>query len=150
MKVSGIRGTLDVLVLKALSWTPLHAFEIIAWLGEQSDGRLDVDGPALIQALHRMEEKKLVAGEWGTRKNSRRARADADAELDAFIDAQTEHLVSRGVPFSAAREDALRSLCPRDARPGRRDRAGGLDSRAPSRTRRPTEDIEDGLSPRFP
>jgi len=72
--VALIRGTLDVLVLKALSWTPLHAFEIIAWLGEQSDGRLDVDGPALIQALHRMEEKKLVAGEWGTSKNSRRAR----------------------------------------------------------------------------
>ena len=69
-----IRGTLDVLVLKTLSWTPMHAFEIIAWLGEQSDGRLDVDGPALIQALHRMEEKKLVAGEWGTSKNGRRAR----------------------------------------------------------------------------
>jgi len=39
-----------------------------------------------------------------------RARADADAELDAFIDAQIEHLVSRGVPFPAAREEALRSL----------------------------------------
>lgn len=69
-----IRGTLDVLVLKTLSWTPMHAFEIIAWLDERSDGRLDVDGPALIQALHRMEEKKLVAGEWGTTKNGRRAR----------------------------------------------------------------------------
>lgn len=69
-----IRGTLDVLVLKTLSWTPMHAYEIIAWLGDQSSGRLDVDGPALIQALHRMEEKKLVAGEWGTTKNGRRAR----------------------------------------------------------------------------
>ena len=69
-----IRGTLDVLVLKTLSWTPMHAFEIIAWLGEQSDGRLDVDGPALIQALHRMEEKQLVSGDWGTSKNGRRAR----------------------------------------------------------------------------
>jgi PadR family transcriptional regulator, regulatory protein PadR len=72
--VALIRGTLDVLVLKTLSWTPMHAFEIIAWLGERSDGRLDVDGPALIQALHRMEEKKLVAGEWGTTKNGRQAR----------------------------------------------------------------------------
>lgn len=52
----------------------MHAFEIIAWLGQRSDGRLDVDGPALIQALHRMEEKKLVAGEWGTTRNGRRAR----------------------------------------------------------------------------
>jgi len=72
--VALIRGTLDVLVLKTLSWTPMHAFEIIAWLDERSGGRLDVDGPALIQALHRMEEKKLVAGEWGTTKNGRRAR----------------------------------------------------------------------------
>jgi PadR family transcriptional regulator PadR len=72
--VALIRGTLDVLVLKTLSWTPMHAFEIIAWLSERSDGQLDVDGPALIQALHRMEEKKLVAGEWGTTKNGRRAR----------------------------------------------------------------------------
>jgi len=72
--VALIRGTLDVLVLKTLSWTPMHAFEVIAWLDEQSGGRLDVDGPALIQALHRMEEKDLVAGEWGTTKNGRRAR----------------------------------------------------------------------------
>jgi PadR family transcriptional regulator len=72
--VALIRGTLDVLALKSLSWTPMHAFEIIAWLGERSDGELDVDGPALIQALHRMEEKRLVAGEWGTTKNGRRAR----------------------------------------------------------------------------
>jgi PadR family transcriptional regulator len=72
--VALIRGTLDVLVLKAVSWTPMHAFEIIGWLGERSKGRLDVDGPALIQALHRMEEKRFVAGEWGTTKNGRRAR----------------------------------------------------------------------------
>ena len=69
-----IRGTLDVLVLKALSWTPMHAFEVITWLDERSEGRLDIDGPALIQALHRMEEKGLVAGDWGTTKNGRRAR----------------------------------------------------------------------------
>ena len=83
-----IRGTLDVLVLKTLSWAPLHAFEIITWLGEQSNGQLDIDGPAVIQALHRMEEKKLVAGEWGTTKNGRRARyyrmtADGRAHLRA-------------------------------------------------------------------
>jgi len=72
--VALIRGTLDVLVLKALSWTPMHAFEVITWLEERSEGRLDIDGPALIQALHRMEERGLVAGEWGTTKNGRRAR----------------------------------------------------------------------------
>ena len=69
-----IRGTLDVLVLKTISWTPMHAFEITRWLEDRSNGRLTIDGPALIQALHRMEERKLVAGEWGVTKNSRRAK----------------------------------------------------------------------------
>ena len=69
-----IRGTLDVLVLKSISWTPMHAFEIARWLEDRSDGRLTIDGPALIQALHRMEERKLVAGEWGVTENGRRAR----------------------------------------------------------------------------
>jgi DNA-binding PadR family transcriptional regulator len=69
-----IRGTLDVLVLKTISWTPMHAFEIARWLEDRSDGRLAIDGPALIQALHRMEERKLVAGEWGVTENGRRAR----------------------------------------------------------------------------
>ncbi len=69
-----IRGTLDVLVLKSLSWTPMHAFEIARWLEDRSDGRLTIDGPALIQALHRMEERKLVAGDWGVTENGRRAR----------------------------------------------------------------------------
>jgi DNA-binding PadR family transcriptional regulator len=69
-----IRGTLDVLVLKTISWAPMHAFEITSWLEERSNGRLTIDGPALIQALHRMEERELIAGEWGISKNGRRAR----------------------------------------------------------------------------
>lgn len=72
--MSLIRGTLDVLVLKTISWTPMHAFEISRWLEDRSSGRLAIDGPALIQALHRMEERKLIAGEWGVTKNGRRAR----------------------------------------------------------------------------
>ena len=69
-----LRGTLDVLVLKALSWTPMHAFEITSWLEERSDGRLAVEDAALLQALHRMEERRLLAAEWGITKNGRRAR----------------------------------------------------------------------------
>ena len=69
-----IRGTVDVLVLKAISWTPMHAFEITAWLDDRSGGDLSIDGPALIQALHRLEERELIVGEWGVSKNGRRAR----------------------------------------------------------------------------
>lgn len=69
-----VRGTLDILVLKTLSWGPMHSFEIIAWLEDRSGGRLSVDDSALLQAFHRMEERGLVASSWGLTPNNRRAR----------------------------------------------------------------------------
>jgi PadR family transcriptional regulator, regulatory protein PadR len=69
-----LKGTLDVLVLKALSWGPMHGFEIISWLEDRSGGRLAVVDAALLQALHRMEERRLLSAEWGITKNDRRAR----------------------------------------------------------------------------
>lgn len=69
-----IKGTLDVLVLKTLSWGPMHGFEITSWLEERSGGRLSVDDAALLQALHRMEERGLIAAQWGVTENNRRAR----------------------------------------------------------------------------
>ena len=69
-----LKGTLDPLVLKTLSWTPMHAFEITTWIEERSAGRVAVDDAALLQALHRMEERQLIIAEWGVTKNGRRAR----------------------------------------------------------------------------
>ena len=69
-----LKGTLDVLVLKALAWGPMHGFEIASWLEARSNARLVVVDAALIQSLHRMEERGLVAGEWGQTENGRRAR----------------------------------------------------------------------------
>lgn len=69
-----LKGTLDVLVLKTLSWGPMHGFEITSWLEERSGGQLDVTDAALLQALHRMEERKLVTAAWGTTENGRQAR----------------------------------------------------------------------------
>ncbi len=69
-----LKGTLDVLVLKTLSWTPMHGFEITTWLEERSGGRLAIDDSALYQALHRMEERGLIEAEWGVTGNNRRAR----------------------------------------------------------------------------
>jgi PadR family transcriptional regulator PadR len=69
-----LKGTLDVLVLKTLSWGPMHAFEITAWLEQRSNGRLDVTDAALLQALHRLEARGLLGAEWGESKNGRRAR----------------------------------------------------------------------------
>ena len=69
-----LKGTLDILVLKALSWGPMHGFEISSWIEDRSGGRLDVTDAALLQALHRLEERDLLAAEWGETENGRQAR----------------------------------------------------------------------------
>jgi PadR family transcriptional regulator PadR len=69
-----VNGTLDVLVLKALSWTPMHAYEVARWLDARSGGQLDVEDGALMQALRRLEERSLLTAEWGMTDNGRRAR----------------------------------------------------------------------------
>jgi transcriptional regulator len=69
-----LKGTLDVLVLKALSWGPMHGFEIATWLDDRSRGSLEVDDGALYYALHRMEERGLIASDWRVTDNNRRAR----------------------------------------------------------------------------
>jgi transcriptional regulator len=69
-----VKGTLDVLVLKALSWTPMHGFEITSWLEARSGGTLGIQDSALYQALHRLEARGLAAAEWGVTGNNQRAR----------------------------------------------------------------------------
>ena len=69
-----VKGTLDVLVLKALSWGPMHGFEVVTWLEERSRAALDVEDSAIYQALYRMEKRGLVDAEWGVTENNRRAR----------------------------------------------------------------------------
>jgi len=69
-----VKGTLDALVLKALSWGPMHGFEITTWVEERSGGRLGVEDSALYHALNRMEERELIDAEWGVTENNRRAR----------------------------------------------------------------------------
>ena len=69
-----LKGTLDVLVLKALAWGPMHGFEITAWIEERSRGALALDDSALYQALYRLEGRGLITAEWGVTENNRRAR----------------------------------------------------------------------------
>jgi transcriptional regulator len=104
-----LKGTLDVLVLKTLSWTPMHGFEIATWLERSSDGRIQVEDAALIQALHRLEERDLVRAEWGVTENGRRARyyrltasgrrhlTAETARLTDYVDALTAVLSRRRV-----------------------------------------------------
>jgi transcriptional regulator len=69
-----VKGTLDVLVLKALTWQPMHGFEVTAWLEGRSGRRLALEDAALYQSLYRMEKKGLVKAEWGVTEHNRRAR----------------------------------------------------------------------------
>jgi transcriptional regulator len=91
--VALIKGTVDVLVLKTLSWGPMHAFEITGWLEERSGGRLAVEDAALMQALHRMEARGLLAADWGVTENGRRARYyRPTAAGRAHLEAETARL----------------------------------------------------------
>lgn len=102
-----LRGTLDILVLKALSWTPRHAFEIATWLEERSRRRITIEDAALLQALHRLEARGLVSSAWGITPNNRRARyyeltragraylRDEAARVRESVDALTEILALR-------------------------------------------------------
>ena len=69
-----LRGTLDVLILKALSWGPQHGYAITRWIAEQTGGAMLIEEGALYPALYRLEAQELIEGSWGTSENNRRAR----------------------------------------------------------------------------
>ena len=60
MLVALLKGTLDVMVLKTVSWGAMHGFEIVSWLESRSGGRLDITDAALLQALDRLEARDLL------------------------------------------------------------------------------------------
>ena len=67
-------GTLDVLVLKTLSWRPMHGYAVSGWIRQRTDGALELDDAALYKALHRLEQQGFVESEWGLSENNRRAK----------------------------------------------------------------------------
>jgi len=69
-----LRGTLDVLILKALSWGPRHGYAVAEWVQVVTEGELLVEEGPLYTALHRLEENGLLTSEWGYSDNNRRAK----------------------------------------------------------------------------
>ena len=69
-----VRGTLDVLILKALMWGPLHGYAITNLIRTHSDDALLLEEGTLYPALWRLESKDLLASEWGLSENNRRAK----------------------------------------------------------------------------
>jgi PadR family transcriptional regulator PadR len=69
-----LQGTLDVLILKTLSWGPMHGYGIARWLQHTTDDVLNIEEGSLYPALHRMERRRWIASEWGLSENNRRAK----------------------------------------------------------------------------
>ena len=67
-------GTIELLVLKALSWGPSHGFGIARWIELVSDDALTVEEGSLYPALHRLEYKGWIQSEWAPSENNRRAK----------------------------------------------------------------------------
>jgi PadR family transcriptional regulator, regulatory protein PadR len=69
-----VRGTLDVLILKTLSWGAMHGYAIAETILRQTDEALLVEEGALYPALYRMEARGWIEAEWGLSENNRRAK----------------------------------------------------------------------------
>ena len=69
-----LRGTLDLLVLKTLSWGPAHGYSVARWIQALTDDVLQVGEGSLYPALHRLEEKGWVESEWKRSENNRKAK----------------------------------------------------------------------------
>ena len=69
-----LQGTLDVLILKTLSWGSTHGYGVSRAIRQRTDEVLAVEDAALYQALHRLEKRGWVESEWGLSENNRRAK----------------------------------------------------------------------------
>ncbi len=69
-----LRGTLDMLVLKALAWGPRHGYAVTAWIRDTTGEALRVEDAALYASLHRLAARGWVETEWGLSDNSRKAK----------------------------------------------------------------------------
>lgn len=74
MRIDLLQGTLDMLILKALTGGPLHGYAVASWLQRTTDDALKVEEGSLYPALHRMTRRGWVKSDWGVSENNRRAR----------------------------------------------------------------------------
>ena len=69
-----MQGTLDVLILTALSDGPLHGYDVVEWIRNATNGALQIDDGALYTSLHRMEKRDWLGHEWLISPKGRRAK----------------------------------------------------------------------------
>ena len=110
-----LQGTLDLLVLKTLSWGPAHGYDVARWIQQITGDVLRVEEGSLYPALHRLEKRRWIDAEWGLSENNRRAkyyrltprgRAQLRSETSTwgvFVDAVSKVLTSTEQPSWASR-----------------------------------------------
>jgi PadR family transcriptional regulator PadR len=69
-----LRGTLDVLILKTLTWGPRHGYAVARWLEESTGDSLTIEEGSLYPALYRMEQRGWIESDWGTSDLGRQAK----------------------------------------------------------------------------
>ena len=92
-----IKGTLDILIMKTLSWGPLHGYAISRSIRAQTEEALHVEEGALYPALRRLEKKGWLEGEWGQTETGREARfyritPAGSAQLDRGLSDWSEYV----------------------------------------------------------
>lgn len=69
-----LRGTLDLLILRALRVNPTHGYGVLRWIEEATQQELKIEEGSLYPALYRLEKRAWISSEWGVSENNRRAR----------------------------------------------------------------------------
>ena len=69
-----LQGTLDVLILKTLTWGPRHGYAVARWIRDTTDEALNIEDGALYTSLHRMEKRGWVSSEWGVTDGGRKVK----------------------------------------------------------------------------
>ena len=103
-----LRGTLDLLILKALSWGPRHGYAVAEWVKSVTDDELLVEEGPLYTALHRLEKQGWLTAEWGLSDNNRRAKfyelsRSGRAELRAEVSSWDRYARAVGKALVAAK-----------------------------------------------
>ena len=69
-----LKGTLDLMILKTLSWAPAHGYGIARWIEQCTNDVLRVEEGSLYPALYKLEEQGLITADWGVTEHNRRAK----------------------------------------------------------------------------
>jgi PadR family transcriptional regulator PadR len=109
LDVSLLRGTLDLLILKALSWGPRHGYAVVEWIQHATDDAFLIGEGTLYPALHRLERRGWIASEWGLSDNNRQAKYYSLARAGR---ARLQAGTSSWYRFVEAAGRALRSTAP--------------------------------------